>query len=81
VQSRARNASFSDVCKHLAVGAGLGAVLALALIVGNKMVFSAVSNSTQPRPDVILLLYCIAFVGVGSAISGFVLTSLEKNQQ
>jgi len=70
-----------DVCWHFASGAGLGAFLALSLIVANKTIFDAISNSTHPQLTVIVMVFCtVALVGIGSAISGFILTSLEKNR-
>ena len=81
MRGRARTASLSDVCRHFACGAGLGAFLALSLIVANKTIFGAISNSSHPRLYVIALVACtVALMGIGSAISGFILTSLEKNR-
>ncbi len=75
------NASLIDVVIHLASGALLGIFLALSLIVGNSTVLGAISNSAHP-PYIVMLLVCsaAALVGVGSAISGFILISLEKNR-
>jgi hypothetical protein len=81
MRDRAKDASLSDVCKHLASGAALGVFLALALIVGNDSIFGAIANSAHPRFFVVLLVVCTAAsTGVGSAISGFILTSIEKSR-
>lgn len=81
MRDRARAASISDVCKHLASGAGLGVFLALSLIVGNESILGAIGNSAHPRLFVVLLIFCTAApISVGSAISGFILTSIEKSQ-
>lgn len=80
MRDRPRDASLSDLCKHLAGGAGLGVFLALSLIVGNRSIFGAIANSAHPRFFVVLLVGCtVALVSVGSAISGFLLSSIEKN--
>lgn len=81
MRDRVRAASLSDVCKHLVSGAGLGVFLALALIVGNESIMGAIANSSHPRLFVVLLVVCTAApIGVGSAISGFILTSIEKSR-
>jgi len=68
-----------DVAKHFVTGAGLGAFLALSLVVQNQMLFENIRNSMYPRLAMGLFTGCtIAFFGVGSAISGFILTSIQK---
>ncbi len=70
-----------EVGKHFATGAGLGTFLALSLIVANKSLLAAISGSDYPRLAMALFLACIvAFFGVGSAISGFILASVEKER-
>ena len=76
-----RNASSRDIGRHLASGAGLGIFLALALIVGNQVIFGAMVHAAQPGLYVFLFVVGTAcLTAVGSAISGFILTSLEKNR-
>jgi hypothetical protein len=75
-----RVASAKEVAWHLLTGAALGLTLALALLAGNKQL--AATYAIHPSPQLFLLgliLFSSSTIAVGSGITGFILSRLEKN--
>jgi hypothetical protein len=75
----AKNVSPREVRAHFVNGAGLGAFLALSLIAGNSTIFNTIVNAPYPKAAVLVFVVGFAgFIGIGSAISGFIMTALDK---
>jgi hypothetical protein len=75
-----KTVSTIETLNHLLVGASLGAILALGLLVGNKAIAHAVAG--QPSPQLFMLGFILitsAVVAVGSSITGFIFTAIEKS--
>ena len=80
MRSAAKHVSSWEVFTHLFHGAGLGVFLALSLIVGNGTVFKVIAASAFPKLAVLGFVAAIAsLIAVGSAISGFIMTAMEKS--
>ena len=80
MRSAAKHVSPWEVLNHLLHGAGLGVVLALSLIVGNGTMFKVIAASAFPKLAVLGSVAGLAsFIAVGSAISGFIMTAMEKS--
>lgn len=71
--------TITDTLCHLLSGAVLGAVLALALMRGNGITADMIDRPSAPK---FLMLASIAIsssiIAVGSSITGFVLTAMER---
>ena len=80
MRSAAKHVSPWEVLNHLLHGAGLGVFLALSLIVGNGTMFKVIAASAFPKLAVLGFVAGLAsFIDVGSAISGFIMTAMEKS--
>jgi hypothetical protein len=80
MRSKAQRVTIIDMLCHLLSGAGLGAVLALALMRGNGIIADMIDESAAPK---FLMLVSIAIsssiIAVGSSITGFMLTAMERD--
>lgn len=75
----AKYVSPREVRIHLLNGAGLGVFLGLSLVAMNSTIFNAIVHSPYPRLGVLLFVAGAAFfIAVGSAISGFIMSALDK---
>jgi hypothetical protein len=69
-----------EVVGHLLNGAALGTFLALALILANATILGAIVQSPHPKLAVLAFVVGTAcLVAVGSAISGFIMSALDKS--
>jgi uncharacterized membrane protein len=69
-----------EVVHHLLNGVALGAFLALSLIVANGTILGAIVQSPNPRLAVLAFVLGVAcLIAVGSAISGFIMSALDKS--
>jgi hypothetical protein len=65
---------------HALMGAGLGAFLAAGAIVANDAIFNLVVNSPSPLvPAAVFVGVLSSQIAVGSAITGFILCSVERS--
>jgi hypothetical protein len=65
---------------HALAGAGLGAFLAAGVIATNDAIFNLVVNSPAPHiPAAIFVGALSSQIAVGSAITGFILLSVERS--
>jgi NhaP-type Na+/H+ or K+/H+ antiporter len=63
---------------HGAMGAILGALLGLALIITNRHIFQLIDSSSSPSISLALFVGFFAFVvSTGASISGFFFTAIE----
>jgi hypothetical protein len=64
------------------MGAVLGALLALALLVTNSDLFRLIAHSPSPGFDIALLMSVFSFlIAAGATFSGFIFTSIEISSQ
>jgi type IV secretory pathway TrbL component len=62
------------------MGAILGVLLGLALIVTDKSIFQFIVSSSSPLLNMAMFVGFFSFVvGTGATISGFIFTALELN--
>lgn len=62
------------------MGAILGVLLGLALIVTDKNIFQFIVSSSSPLMNMTMFVGFFSFVvGTGATISGFIFTALELN--
>jgi NhaP-type Na+/H+ or K+/H+ antiporter len=62
------------------MGAILGALLAVALIVTNRHIFQSIASSSSPSTSMALFIGFVSFVfAIGATLSGFVFTAVELN--
>jgi hypothetical protein len=77
---RSPKSAFVGTAGHLAIGVGLGAVLALVLLLGNDPpILRLLANDSSPAAA--LALYVGVFVmtfGVGSTLTGLMLDETDK---
>ena len=65
---------------HCAMGAILGALLALALMVANRHIFHFIASSSSPLAEMAFFVDFISFVfAIGATLSGFIFTAIELN--
>jgi NhaP-type Na+/H+ or K+/H+ antiporter len=75
-----RTPSVRQVMVHTAMGAVLGALLALAAIVTNRHLFELIAHSPSPSFLVMLLIgVCSFLVASGATLSGLIFTTIEIN--
>jgi Na+/H+ antiporter NhaC len=80
MRSTARHVSIGEIVDHLLGGTSLGFLFALALIVGNRSVAAVISGHQFPELIMLgLALISASFMAIGSAISGFIFSSIEKS--
>lgn len=73
------NVSAIEIACHALVGAGLGAFLAAGAIVTNDAIYNLVMNSPTPHFTAAVFVGALSSqVAVGSAITGFILCSVER---
>jgi hypothetical protein len=78
MQKDPRTPSFRQVIVHTAMGAVLGAMLALALIVTNRHLFELIAHSPSPRFFVALLMgVSSSLIAAGATFSGLIFTTAE----
>jgi NhaP-type Na+/H+ or K+/H+ antiporter len=72
--------SFRQVIIHTAMGAVLGALLALALIATNRHLFELIAHSPSPRFLVALLMgVSSSLIAAGATFSGLIFMTAEMN--
>jgi hypothetical protein len=80
MRSACRTASYKEMAWHLLSGALLGAILAIALLAANKHLAAVPAAHPNPRMFVFgLVAFSSSIFAVGSGITGFILSTLEKN--
>jgi hypothetical protein len=68
-----------NTCWRFLTGAGLGAFLALAIIVANETVLNVFVNSPSPSLAVLVFVGLLtSLIGVGCAITGFIFDLAES---
>jgi hypothetical protein len=68
-----------EVLTHFLNGAGLGVFLGIALIVANSTVLNMMVHAPYPKVGVLTFVLAVAgLIAVGSAISGFIMTAVDK---
>ena len=73
-------ASRSEMFGHLVAGAGLGAALAAALLASNSGLATMLAGPENSTSFVVgFMLLSSSIIAVGSGITGFILSTLEKN--
>jgi hypothetical protein len=73
----AKEVSITDVLQHLLAGAGLGLFLGLSLT--NGVAASLIASQSSPRASgFALVAVSCATIGVSSAITGFLLTAIQR---
>src|SRR5690349_19951656 len=82
MQKDPRIPSFGQVIIHTAMGAVLGGLLALALLVTDSDLFRVIAHSPSPGFDIALLMSVFSFlIAAGATFSGFIFTNIEINSQ
>ena len=80
MRATVKHVSPREVLTHVLNGVGLGVFLAISLIVANSTVLNTMVQSPYPRLAVLAFTGGVAcFIAVGSAISGFILSALDKS--
>ena len=80
MEKGSRTPSFRQLIVHTAMGAVLGALLALAVIVTNRHFFEMIAHSPSPRFLVALLMGVTSFlIAAGATLSGAIFTTIELN--
>jgi uncharacterized membrane protein YccC len=63
---------------HFGMGAVLGALLALAMILINKDIFQSILSSSSPLMDMAFFVGVLSFaIGTGASMTGFHFTAIE----
>jgi NhaP-type Na+/H+ or K+/H+ antiporter len=71
---------FAQMIIHCAMGAILGALLAIALMVANRHIFHFIASSSSPMTEMAFFVGFISFVfAIGATLSGFIFTAIEIN--
>jgi len=80
MRSGNRIATRKEMLGHLLAGAGLGAALATALLATNPGLVAMPAGHAAPNSLAIgFVLFSSSLIAVGSGITGFILSTLEKN--
>jgi NhaP-type Na+/H+ or K+/H+ antiporter len=80
MQKDSRTPASAQLIIHCAMGAILGALLAVALIVTNRHIFQVIASSSSPSGSLALFVGFFSFVvGTGATISGFIFTAIEPS--
>jgi hypothetical protein len=75
-----RTPSFRQVIVHTAMGAVLGALLALALIVTNRHLFELIAHFPSPGFPLARLVGVSSFlIAAGATLTGLLFTTIEIN--
>jgi NhaP-type Na+/H+ or K+/H+ antiporter len=75
-----RTPSFAQLVIHCGMGAILGALLAVALMVANRDIFRLIASSSSPLTEMAFFVGFISFVfAIGATLSGFIFTAIELN--
>jgi hypothetical protein len=78
MQKDPRLPSFRQVIVHTAMGAVLGALLALALLATNRDLLKLIAHSPSPGFDVVLFMSVFSFlIAAGASFSGLILRALK----
>lgn len=80
MRATCRVASYKEMAVHILSGAILGAILATALLATNREL--AAVHAAHPTPQTFVLaviVFSSSLFAVGSGITGFILSTLEKN--
>lgn len=81
MSSKPRNISlYANLASHLAMGACLGAMFALTLIVSNTAnIFDMMTRAPSPQGTVAIFVGATSlFFAVGATITGFIFIQVEK---
>jgi hypothetical protein len=80
MQKDSRTPSFAQLITHCAMGGILGALLAVALMVGNRHIFHFIASSSSPLTEMAFFVGFLSFVfAIGATLSGFIFTAIELN--
>jgi hypothetical protein len=80
MQKDPRTPSFRQMIVHTAMGAVLGALLALALIVTNRHLFELIARFSSPGFPLALLMGVSSFlISAGATLTGLIFTTIEIN--
>lgn len=81
MQAGPRRSLFRELASHLAMGAGLGAFLALSLIVTDaRHIFDMIVNSSAPRLTIAVLVSTFVLIfAIGASLTGMIFISMEDN--
>jgi hypothetical protein len=75
-----RTASFRQVIVHTAMGAVLGALLALALLVTDRHLFELIAHFPSPGFPLLRLIGVSSFlIAAGATLTGLLFTTIEIN--
>jgi len=81
MQKESRTPTPVQMMIHCIMGAILGALLGLGLIVTDQNIFRFIVSSSSPLMEMVVFVGFFSFVvGTGATISGFVFTVLELNE-
>jgi hypothetical protein len=74
--------ALSQLVPHLAMGASLGAALALALLfTGASRVGTMLMNAPEPVPATLLFISCFAsMIAAGATITGVIFEQVERGR-
>jgi NhaP-type Na+/H+ or K+/H+ antiporter len=74
-----RTPSFRQLIVHTTMGAVLGALLALALIVTSRHLFELIAHSPSPTSFLALIMGVFSFlIAAGATLSGLIFTTMEN---
>lgn len=78
MQKDSRRPTPVQLIVHFGMGAVLGALLVLAMIVTDQRIFQSLASSSSPLMDMAMFLGLFSFViGTGASMTGFIFTTIE----
>ena len=80
MQKESRTPTFVQMIIHCGMGAILGVLLGLGLIVNDTNIFQFIASSSSPFMEMAVFVGFFSFViGTGATVSGFIFTAIELN--
>jgi FtsH-binding integral membrane protein len=80
MQKDSRTPSFAHLITHFAMGAILGALFALAVVISNRQIFHLIASASSPSASMALFVDFFSFVlAIGACLSGYIFTAVELN--
>ena len=80
MQKESRTPTSVQMINHCGMGAILGVLLGLGLIVTDKNIFQFIVSSSSPLMEMAVFVGFFSFViGIGATLSGFIFTAIELN--
>jgi predicted alpha/beta superfamily hydrolase len=78
MQKDSRSPTLVQLIIHYAMGAVLGALLALAMIFTHKDIFQFILSSSSPLLDTMMFVGVLSFaIGTGASMTGFIFSAIE----